>query len=358
MIKVGIIGVGNCAAALVQGVEYYRKSRVKIGLIKERIGKYRVSDIDFVSAFDVDVNKVGKKLSEAIFTMPNSVSWVKKISVGKDVIVKESPVLDGVGRYLGKVVKPKKSNKTLHELKKEILKELETTGTEILINYLPVGARRATEFWASIALEAGCGFINSIPVFIASNPKWAKKFEEENLPVIGDDIKSQVGATIIHRALTQLCILRGAKINRTYQINVGGNTDFLNMLERERLYFKKISKTEAVRSLIRGIRDEDIYVGPSDFIPFLGNTKLAFIRIDGSMFAGIPFTIELKLEVDDKANSAGAAVDAIRYCKLALDRGIGGALIGPSAWLMKHPPIFYTDEDAFKLAEAFERDTQ
>lgn len=357
MIKVGIIGVGNCAAALVQGVEYYKRNRTRSGLIKEKIGKYRVSDINFVSAFDVDVNKVGKRLSEAIFTPPNSVNWVKKVSGGRDIIVREGPVLDGIGKYLGEVVKPKRSGKTLAELKREILRELEATETQILINFLPVGAQKATEFWASLALEAGCGFINSIPVFIASNPEWATKFEQKNLPVIGDDIKSQVGATIVHRALTELCVQRGARINRTYQINVGGNTDFLNMLERERLHFKKISKTEAVRSLIQGIKDEDIYIGPSDFIPFLGNTKLAFIKIDGSMFAGVPFTMELKLEVDDKANSAAVAVDAIRYCKLALDRGIGGPLIGPSAWLMKHPPIFYTEEEAFKLVEAFERGT-
>ncbi len=356
-VRVGVIGVGNCFSGLIQGLEYYkRKGEVEYGLMKDKIGKYSIFDVDFVSAFDVDANKVGKKLSEAIYTAPNCVNWVKDVSLGKDVIVKESPLLDGIGVYLASLVKPKKQIKSVNQLREEILEELRSSRTEVLLNYLPVGAQKATEFWASIALEAKCGFVNCIPVFIASNKKWAKKFEKEKVPIIGDDIKSQIGATIVHRTLTKLCVDRGAKIKRTYQINVGGNTDFLNMLERKRLESKKVSKTEAVRSLIPGgIEDENIYVGPSDFIPFLGNTKLAFIRIEGVMFADVPFSIELRLEVDDKANSAGVAIDAVRYCKLALDRNIGGPLIGPSAWLMKHPPVFYSDEEARKLAEDFEK---
>jgi myo-inositol-1-phosphate synthase len=349
MIRVGVIGVGNCFSGLIQGIEYYKKNRKvrKIGLIHDKIGEYGIEDIDFVSAFDVDVNKVGKRLPEAIYMPPNCVNWVKSVSLGKNVFVKESPVLDGIGVYLASLVKPKKQNKKLNGLRNEILDELKSTRTEVLLNYLPVGAQKATEFWASISLEAKCGFINCIPVFIASNEKWAKEFGEENVPIIGDDVKSQIGATIIHRTLTKLCIDRGAKIDRTYQINVGGNTDFLTMLERSRLESKKISKTEAVKSLIpSGIDDKNIYIGPSDFIPFLGNTKLAFIRIEGKMFANIPFNMELRLEVDDKANSAGVVIDAIRCAKLALDRKIGGPLIEVSAWLMKHPPKQMSDEEA------------
>ncbi|MCW1296551.1 MAG: inositol-3-phosphate synthase [Candidatus Parvarchaeota archaeon] len=353
-IRVGVIGVGNCFSGLIQGIEFYKRNRktIKIGLMHEKIGNYSIYDIDFVSAFDVAENKIGKKLCDAIYTCPNCVNWVKNVSIGKDVIVKESPLLDGIGIYTASLIKPKKQTKSIKKLREEILEEIRKTKTEILINYLPVGAQKASEFWASIAIESKCGFINCIPVFIASDKAWGTKFKMAHIPVIGDDIKSQIGATIVHRTLTKLCVDRGAKINRTYQINVGGNTDFLTMLERNRLESKKISKTEAVRSLIpSGIEDRNIYVGPSDFIPFLGNTKLAFIRIEGKMFAEIPFNMELRLEVDDKANSAGVAIDAIRYCKIALDHNVGGPLIEPSAWLMKHPPLQMGDEEAKKKTE-------
>lgn len=355
-IKVGVVGVGNCFAGLVQGIEYYKNNKSEaVGLMREKIGGYGVDNIDFVSAFDVGKNKVGKSLSDAVYADPNCVDWVESVSIC-DAIVKESPILDGVGVYVASMIEPIKQTKETQELEKEAIEEIKNTGTRILINYLPVGSQKATEFWANIALKTNCAFINCIPVFIASDKNWAKRFKEKNVPTIGDDVKGVIGATITHRTLTKLCADRGAVIDRTYQINVGGNTDFANMLERQRLESKKISKTEAVQSLSpKRLSDENIYVGPSDFIPFLGNTKLAFIRIEGRMFANIPFNMELRLEVDDKANSGGITIDAIRYCQLALDRKIGGPLIGPSAWLMKHPPINYSDDVAQKLTEEFEK---
>ena len=350
--KVGIIGVGNCFAGLVQGIEYYKKSKgEKIGLMHEKIGGYTFDDIDFVSAFDVAENKVEKSLTEAIYAEPNYVRWVDRVSTCDSVMVREAPILDGIGVYVASMIKPIKQTKTPKELEKEIIQEIENTKTKILINYLPVGSQKATEFWADIALKTNCAFINCMPVFIASNETWEKKFKEKNIPVIGDDIKGVIGATITHRTLTKLCVDRGARINRTYQINVGGNTDFANMLERERLESKKISKTEAVRSLLPDgskLPDKDIYIGPSDFIPFLGNTKLAFIRIEGRMYANIPFNMEVRLEVDDKANSGGIVLDAIRCAQLAFDKGIGGNLTYASAFFMKHPPIQMSDEKAGK----------
>jgi len=346
-IKVGVIGVGNCFAGLVQGIEYYRRNKKKrTGLMYEKIGGYSVEDIDFVSAFDVGKNKVGRSLSEAIFADPNYVDWVNSVP-GGDVIVKESPILDGIGVYTVNKIDPIEQTRSAEEIEKETVGEIEKTGTRLLVNYLPVGSQKATEFWADIALKTNCAFVNCIPVFIASNGKWEKRFREERLPVIGDDIKSQIGATIVHRVLTKLCLDRGAEIDRTYQINVGGNTDFLNMLERERLESKKISKTEAVQSqLTKRLDDDNIYIGPSDFIPFLGNRKLAFIRVEGRMYADVPFNMELRLDVNDKANSGGTTVDAIRCAQLALDRGVGGALIPPSAYLMKRPPEQMSDYEA------------
>ncbi|MFQ5822160.1 MAG: inositol-3-phosphate synthase [Candidatus Heimdallarchaeota archaeon] len=346
-IKVGVIGVGNCFAGLIQGIEYYRRNRKKrTGLMHEKIGGYGVEDIDFVSAFDVGKNKVGKPLSEAIFADPNYVDWVDSVS-GGDVIVKESPILDGIGVYTVNKIDPIKQTKSVEGIEKETIDEIENTGTEILVNYLPVGSQKATEFWADVALKTDCAFINCIPVFIASDEEWEKMFRKKGLPVIGDDIKSQIGATIVHRVLTKLCLDRGAEIDRTYQINVGGNTDFLNMLERERLKSKTISKTEAVQSQLRKRLDDDnIYIGPSDFIPFLGNRKLAFIRVEGRMYANVPFNMELRLDVNDKANSGGTTIDAIRCAQLALDRGVGGALIYPSAYLMKRPPKQMSDYEA------------
>ena len=352
-IRVGVIGVGNCFAGLVQGIEYYKKNKQaeKIGLMHEKIGNYGIEDIEFVSAFDVAENKIGKPLKEAIFTEPNQVNWVDSIS-GHNAIVKESPILDGVGIYVQNMIKPIKQTKSVKELEKEVIDEIERTRTRILVNYLPVGSQKATEFWANVALKTNCAFINCMPVFIASNENWAKKFKENNIPIIGDDIKSQVGSTIVHRVLTKLCADRGAVIDRTYQINVGGNTDFLNMLERERLESKRISKTEAVQSqLKKRLNDKNIYIGPSDFIPFLGNRKLAFIKIEGRMFANVPFNIELRLDVDDKANSGGVVIDAIRCAQLALDRKEGGILIYPSAYFMKHPPKQFSDAEAKEKLE-------
>jgi myo-inositol-1-phosphate synthase len=355
-IKVGVIGIGNCASGLIQGIEYYRRnSSQTVGLMHEKIGGYSVTDVDFVSAFDISQSKVGKKLNEASYSEPNSVKWIDSVA-GCNAIVRESPILDGVGIFTEKMIRPIKQTRKNQELEKEIVKEIEDTGTRILLNYLPVGAQKATEFWAEIALKTECAFVNCIPVFIASSQQWEKRFKEKNLPITGDDIKSQVGSTIVHRVLTKLCSDRGAVIDRTYQINVGGNTDFINMLERQRLESKKISKTEAVQSQLKTrLEDENIYIGPSDFIPFLGNRKLAFVRIEGRMFADIPFNMELRLDVDDKSTSGGTAIDAIRFSQLALDREIGGCLTHASAYLMKHPPVQMSDEEARKQLEQWMR---
>lgn len=349
-IKVGVVGIGNCLSGLIQGIEFYKKNKKeRIGLMHEKIGKYGIEDIDFVSAFDIGENKVGIPLSEAIYAEPNEVDWVKSVSGVDNIIVKESPILDGVGVYVVNKIKPIKQTKSIKQVEKESIEEIERTGTKILMNFLPVGSQKATEFWADIALKTNCGFINCMPVFIASDKKWAKKFQDKKIPVIGDDIKSQVGSTIVHRVLTKLCMDRGTTVDKTYQINVGGNTDFLNMLERDRLESKKISKTEAVQSqLSKRLDDKKIYVGPSDFIPFLSNRKLAFIRIEGRMFAEVPFNMELRLDVDDKANSGGTSIETIRLMQIALDRGIGGSLIYPSAYLMKHPPQQFSDDEARK----------
>ncbi len=356
-VKVGIIGVGNCASGLVQGVEYYRSGKgERVGLMHERIGEYSVDDLEFVSAFDVAENKVGKRLAEAIFSKPNEVRWVKRFS-GCGAVVRESPILDGVGMFAAEMIRPLKQTKAVDQLDKEIVEEIRTTGTRVLLNYLPVGSQKATEFWAEIAIQTGCAFVNCIPVFVASNEQWQKKFNDRNLPVIGDDIKSQVGSTIVHRVLAKLCRDRGAVIDRTYQINVGGNTDFINMLERNRLESKKISKTEAVQSQLENrLQDDRIYIGPSDFIPFLGNRKLAFIRIEGRMFANIPFNMEMRLDVDDKSTSGGTAIDAVRFAQLALDKGVGGPLVYPSAYLMKHPPVQMGDEESRGKLEEWTRE--
>ena len=354
-IRCAVVGVGNCFAGLVQGIEYYHlhPEQQVIGVMHPQMGGYSIHDIDFVAAFDVDSKKVGKKLSEAVYAEPNKVRWVEKLSSMTDVIVKQSPQLDGVGIYVSKVVTPVPA-KSPEELKKEIMRELAEKKVEILVSYLPVGSDMATKFWAQTCLDAKIGFVNCMPSFIASEPAWAEKFTKAGIPIIGDDIKSQVGATIVHRTLARLCDNRGTKIEKTYQINVGGNTDFLTMKEQERLQSKKISKTEAVQSqLSHRLPDDQIYVGPSDFIPFLSNTKLMFMRIEGKMWANIPYNMEVRLEVDDKANSAGIVVDAIRYCRIALDRKMSGPLIGPSAWLMKHPPKQFSDDEARKMAEEF-----
>jgi myo-inositol-1-phosphate synthase len=318
----------------------------------KKIGPYDFDDIEFSSAFDVGRNKVGENLDKAVFFSPNLVNWLKLPKTR--TIVKESPILDGVGLFVKNKIKPIKNSAPIGKLEKEIEKEIKKTKTEVLVNYLPVGSQKATEFWANMALKTNCAFINCIPAFIASEKRWADKFKRKKIPIIGDDVKGQIGATIVHRVLAKLCSNRGTIIDRTYQINVGGNTDFLNMKEQERLESKRISKTQAVTSqLIENIKPESIYIGPSDFIPFLGNKKLAFIRIEGRMFADIPYSIELRLDVDDKANSAGIVIDAIRLAKLALDKKIGGPLIAASAYLMKHPPRQSTDERAREMVEEF-----
>ncbi len=356
-IRCAVVGVGNCFAGLVQGIEYYRRnpSEQVVGVMSPVMGGYSIHDIEFVAAFDVDSKKVGRALDEATFAEPNKVKWVDSLPALKGVTVRQSPQLDGVGMYVQKVVKPV-TERPAEELRKEALKELKDKKVEILVSYLPVGADKATKFWAQACLDSNIAFVNCMPSFIASDPEWAAKFEKAGLPIIGDDIKGQVGATIVHRTLAKLCDKRGTKIEKTYQINVGGNTDFLSMKEQERLTSKKISKTESVQSQLKQrLADERIYVGPSDFIPFLGNTKLMFMRIEGRMWANVPYNMEVRLEVDDKANSAGIVVDAIRYCKIALDRKLKGPLVGPSAWLMKHPIKQFSDDEAQRMAEDFAR---
>jgi len=353
-IRVGVIGVGNCFSGLVQGIEYYKQNPDKrvVGLMHEEMGGYGWDDLEFVSAFDVAKNKIGLPLNKAMYKYPNMVDWIKDMPKSSTV-VREAPVLDGVGIYVQNRVQPVK-NRPMGVLRKEIEKEIEDTKASVLINYLPVGSQKATEFWAEMALRTGCAFVNCMPVFIASDKKWERKFRKEKSPVVGDDIKSQVGSTIVHRTLAKLCEDRGTKLETTYQINVGGNSDFLNMKEQERLESKKISKTESVQSQLRKrLPDDNIYVGPSDFIPFLSNTKLAFIRLEGRMWADIPFNMEIRLEVDDKANSAGVAIDAIRAVQIAKDRGIGGALISASSYLMKHPPVQFSDSEARLAFEGF-----
>ena len=356
-IKVGLVGIGNCFSGLIQGIQWYKKNSDQEvnGIIHDKLSGYGIHDIDFVCGFEVGENKIGKTINEAIYEDPNLVDWIPKDEMPKtDAKVYEGPALDGVGIWVENRVKAIKSNKTDAELTEEIKKVIAETGAEILISYLPVGSEKATQFWANICLETNSAFINCIPSFIASDDEWGKKFAEKNLPVIGDDIKGQVGATIVHRTLARLCNDRGTKIERTYQINVGGNTDFLNMKEQERLASKRISKTESVQSqLDERLDDDQIYVGPSDFIPFLQNTKLMFMRIEGRQWANIPYNMEVRLEVDDKANSAGIVIDAIRLAKIALDRGIGGSLIPASAYLMKHPLKQMTDPQAKVACEEF-----
>ena len=354
-IRCAVVGVGNCFAGLVQGIEYYRlhPEQQVVGVMHESMGGYSIHDLDFVAAFDVDSKKVGEHLNKAVYSEPNKVKWVPSLSKMGDIIVKHGPRLDGVGSYVEKVVNPVE-DRPVDQLRKEIIDELKTKKVEILVSYLPVGSDNATKFWAQMCLDNKIGFVNCMPSFIGSDPVWGKRFTDANIPVVADDIKGMVGATIVHRTLARLCDTRGTKIEKTYQINVGGNTDFLSMKEQERLHSKKISKTESVQSQLKErLADDKIYVGPSDFIPFLSNTKLMFMRIEGRMWANIPYNMEVRLEVDDKANSAGIVIDAIRACKLALDRKMGGPLIAASAYLMKHPPVQMSDEQAREEFEKF-----
>ena len=349
-IKVAIIGVGNCASSLVQGINKYVEIPTDEeipGVMHNTIGDYRIEDIEVVAAFDIDENKVGKDLSEAIFTAPNNT--LKFADVPQTgVTVERGMTHDGVGKYVSHLVK--KSPHSTADIS-GILKEREV---DVVINYLPVGSEMATKWYVEQVLDARCGLINCIPVFIAKEDFWRNRFEERGLPIVGDDIKSQVGATILHRVLTRLFEDRGATIEDTYQLNFGGNTDFLNMLERERLVSKKISKTGAVTSQMDFDLDpEHVHVGPSDHVPWLKDRKWCYIRMEGKLFGGAPVNLEAKLEVWDSPNSAGVVVDAIRCAKLALDRGEGGAIYGPSAYFMKSPPIQYTDDVARGMVEDF-----
>ncbi len=352
-VRVGIIGVGNCASSLVQGVHYYRNARedeLIPGIMHVNLGGYHIRDIEFSAAIDIDKNKVGKDLSRAIFTKPNNtVQFTDVPKLG--IRVARGMTHDGLGKYLSEIIE-KAPGPT-----EDLVQLFKDTGTDVVVNFLPVGSEEATKWYVEQILEAGCGFVNCIPVFIAREEYWQGRFEKRGLPVIGDDIKSQVGATIVHRVLTRLFRDRGVKLLRTSQLNVGGNTDFLNMLERSRLESKKISKTNAVTSqLDYDIGAGNVHIGPSDYVSWLTDRKWAYIRMEGQTFGDVPLNIEFKLEVWDSPNSAGVVIDSVRCCKLALDNGVSGALVGPSSYFKKSPPVQYTDEEARELTEQFIRD--
>jgi myo-inositol-1-phosphate synthase len=354
-IRVAVIGVGNCASSLVQGVHYYRKAKPDEfvpGLMHVNLGGYHISDIEFSAAFDINVNKVGQDLSDAIFVEPNNT--IKFTDVPETgVIVMKGMTHDGLGEYLTKRI-TKAPGET-----SDIVRILRDTKTDVVVSYLPVGSEQATKWYVEQILNAGCAMVNCIPVFIARETYWQRRFAEAGVPIIGDDIKSQVGATIIHRVLARLFRERGVRLERTSQLNVGGNMDFYNMLERARLESKKISKTNSVTSqLDYDIGDENVYIGPSDYVPWLTDRKWAYIRLEGRTFGDVPLNVELKLEVWDSPNSAGVVIDAVRCAKLALDRGISGALDAPSSYFMKSPPHQYSDDEARQMVEAFIADSR
>jgi len=349
-VRVAIIGVGNCASSLVQGVEYYKDAPLDAeipGLMHATVGGYHISDIEFTAAFDVNAAKVGKDLSEAINAHPNNtIQFAQVPHLG--VTVMRGKTLDGLGIYVDQVVQES------DETAVDVAQILRDTHTDVVVNYLPVGSEQATLWYVEQALEAGCAFVNGIPVFVASNPKWAQRFREAGLPIIGDDIKSQVGATITHRVLTNLFKDRGVHVDRTYQLNFGGNMDFYNMLERNRLESKKISKTNAVTSqLPYDMGEENVHVGPSDYVPWLTDRKWCHIRMEGRAFGNVPLQMELKLEVWDSPNSAGVIIDAVRCAKIGLDRGLSGPLEAPASYFMKTPPVQFTDDEARKMTEQF-----
>lgn len=356
-IKIAIAGIGNCASSLIQGIEYYKvEDKEPIGLMHREIGGYKPGDIEVVAAFDIDARKVGKDVSEAIFAPPNCTAVFCPEIPSTGVKVKMGRVLDGVSDHMKNYEEGYTFvvSKEQEATKADIVNELKNSGAEMLLNYLPVGSEQAVRFYAECALEAGVAFINNMPVFIASNPEWAKKFEEKNIPIIGDDIKAQLGATITHRILADLFEKRGVKLERTYQLNTGGNTDFLNMLNRNRLASKRESKTEAVQSVLsRKLENDNIHIGPSDYVAWQKDNKVCFLRMEGSLFGDVPMNLELRLSVEDSPNSGGVVIDAIRCCKLALDRGIGGVLYSPSSYFMKHPAIQYSDDEAYRRTEAF-----
>jgi myo-inositol-1-phosphate synthase len=349
-IRLAIVGVGNCASALVQGLEYYRDAppdeRVP-GLMHVRLGPYHVSDVEVAAAFDVDAKKVGRDVAEAVLAEPNNtVRFADVPPLGVEVL--RGPTLDGLGKYYRETVVESDAPTA------SVAEAIRDAGADVVVSYLPVGSEEATRFYAQAAIDAGAAFVNCIPVFLASTPEWARKFAAAGLPIVGDDIKSQVGATIVHRILAKLFEDRGVRLNRTYQLNFGGNMDFMNMLERERLQSKKRSKTQAVQSQLgKPLDQKDIHIGPSDYVPWLEDRKWAQIRLEGQNFGDVPMSIELKLEVWDSPNSAGIVIDAVRCARLALDRGVSGPLIGPSAYFMKSPPVQFSDDAAREMVEEF-----
>jgi myo-inositol-1-phosphate synthase len=349
-LRLGIVGLGNCASSLLQGLAYYRDAAVNEpvpGLMHANLGGYHIGDIELVSAFDVSADKVGCDAAEAMLAAPNNTQVFAEVPT-TGVVISRGPTLDGIGKYMKDRIDESAAPVA------DVAEVLRRSGTQVLVSYLPVGSQQATEFYAEQALKAGCAFVNCIPVFVASNPVWQDRFAARGLPIIGDDIKSQVGATIVHRVLANLFRDRGVRLDRTYQLNFGGNADFQNMLERERLESKKISKTQAVTSQFDvPLAAENVHVGPSDYVPWLGDRKWAQIRLEGTGFGGVPLNLELKLEVWDSPNSAGVVIDAVRCAKLALDRGIGGALAAPSSYFMKSPPQQFTDHDARDATERF-----
>jgi myo-inositol-1-phosphate synthase len=349
-VRLAIAGLGNCANSLIQGVEYYQKADPSAevpGLMHVQFGPYHVSDIEFVAAFDVDASKVGQDIAKAMWASENNtIKFADVADFGIKVL--RGPTYDGLGKYYTGMIEESPEDPV------DVVQVLKDTGADVLVSYLPVGSEQAQRFYAQAALDAGVAFVNAIPVFIASDPKWAQKFVDANLPIIGDDIKSQVGATILHRNLARLFEDRGVEIERTYQLNVGGNMDFMNMLERERLESKKVSKTQSVTSQIdNGISDDNVHIGPSDHVPWLTDRKWAYIRVEGRSFGDVPLTAEVKLEVWDSPNSAGVIIDAVRAAKIAMDRGIGGPLLAASSYFMKSPPVQYRDADAIENLEAF-----
>jgi len=357
-IRIAIVGLGNCASSLIQGIHYYREkgSKEVLGLMHWSVDGYTPSDIHVAAAFDIDQRKVGRDVSEAMFAKPNCTKVFFPDVPNMGVKVKMGRILDGVADHMADYHDDRTFNASEEQeaTKETVVEELKRSDVDILVSYLPVGSEKAARFYAECALDAGVGFINNMPVFIASNPEWAERFRARNLPIIGDDIKSQLGATITHRVLTDLFRRRGVSVDRTYQLNTGGNTDFLNMLNRTRLASKKISKTEAVQSVSETRMDDDnIHIGPSDYVPWQNDNKICFLRMEGRIFGEIPIDLELRLSVEDSPNSAGVAIDMIRCCKLALDRGEGGVLTGPSAFFCKHPLHQFTDDEAHRMTEEY-----
>ncbi|TFI58254.1 inositol-3-phosphate synthase [Sphingomonas parva] len=357
-INIAIVGVGNCASSLVQGIAHYQNggANEQIGLMHWDMGGYRPKDITVVAAWDIDRRKVGRDVAEAIFEKPNCTAVFCDHVPASGVTVEMGRVLDGYSDHMAEA--PADRTFLVADIaqpeKADVVRRLKETGTDVLMNYLPVGSQEATEFYAECALEAGVAFVNNIPVFIASNEAWAKRFQDAGVPIIGDDIKAQLGATIVHRVLTDLFHKRGVKLDRTYQLNTGGNTDFLNMSNRKRLASKKVSKTEAVQSVAEHrLDDENIHVGPSDYVAWQNDNKVCFLRMEGQLFGGVPMNIELRLSVEDSPNSAGVAIDMIRCAKIAKDRGLAGPIHPAAAYFCKHPPIQTTDDEAHAALESF-----